>query len=365
MRMIRVKLTEAGYYNRVYGGWLGRCIGSQLGAPLEFRPYFLISRKYARLNNYVKEITGKEVNDDEMYEIVALLTLEQHGIDFTVDQLAKNWQDRLYRQNYTAEEVALRNLRRKKLSPPETATYKNPYYDFIGAQMRADIWGLICPGCPEVAAKYAAVDASISHAGEGVLGEIFVACIIALSFVKQNLKEIIQEVVEKFIPSESYYYKIVKNCMSWAEEYSNWKDARGKLMKMWKEIRGLLLNQSQSIKRKITLKGPKFHEVHVLPNAGIITLGLLYGKGDFERSICTTALMGMDTDCNVGNVGTILGVQFGAEQIPSKWKDPIKDTFNTFVRGFQETRISKIAERICKIGGQVIKAKCQNLQIIA
>ncbi len=92
MRAITMKLNGKDYYNKVYGGWLGRVIGSQLGAPLEIRPYFYIQRKYAGLDNYVKKITGKEVNDDEMYEIVALLTLEKYGIDFTVEQLAWDWQ---------------------------------------------------------------------------------------------------------------------------------------------------------------------------------------------------------------------------------------------------------------------------------
>ena len=355
--MVEKTINQADYYNRVYGGWLGRCIGSQLGAPLEFRPFFLISRKYAGLNNYVKEITGNEVNDDEMYEIVALLTLEKYGIDFNVEQLVEEWKNRLYKLNFTAERVALKNLRRKKLSPPESGTFKNPYFDFIGAQMRADIWGLICPGCPEIAAEYAKLDAIISHAGEGVLGEIFIACIIARSFFEEDLKAVIQDVLDRFIPKDSYYCSIVEDCIKWAEEYHDWRKAREKLISRWNEIRKELLKEARGFKRRITLKGPKMHEVHVLPNAGIITLGLLYGKGDFERSICTTALMGLDTDCNVGNVGTILGVKVGADQIPAKWKDPLRDTFRTAVHGFQETSIAKIAERICAIGAKVLQAK--------
>ncbi|TFG05621.1 MAG: ADP-ribosylglycohydrolase family protein [Promethearchaeota archaeon] len=358
-----MKLNWNEYYNKVHGGWLGRCIGSQLGAPLEFRPFFLISSKYAGLNNYIKEITGEEVNDDEMYEIVALLTFERHGIDFSAEQLAMNWVEKLYSQNFTAERVALRNLRRKKLLPPESATYKNPYYDFIGAQMRADIYGLVCPGCPEAATRYAELDASVSHAGEGVYGEVFVAGIIALSFFKRDLKEIMQQVLQNYIPSESMYYAMVENCMKWAVKYADWKDAREEMLRLWEEMRTQLREQSTSINRKIILKGSKIHEVHVLPNAGIITLGLLYGNGDFEKTICTTALMGLDTDCNVGNVGTIMGVQFGAKEIPSKWKDPLNNTFKTAVKGFSETRISAIAERIARIGRQVVSGKCQNIQL--
>ncbi|MFX1297930.1 MAG: ADP-ribosylglycohydrolase family protein [Promethearchaeota archaeon] len=352
-----MKLTGKDYYNRVYGGWLGRVIGSQLGAPLELRPFRYINRRYAELNNYVKKITGKEVNDDEIYEIVALVTLEEYGINFTLEQLAQNWRKRIWKKYFTAEKVAIKNLR-KGIHPPQTAIQRNPYYDFIGSQMRGDIWGLICPNCPDVAAKYAKVDATISHVGEGVLGEIFIACLVSLSFSKQNPRELIEEVLHRFIPSDSSYYSIVENCLNWAEKYSNWKDTRAKVIDWWKPIRKELKNSTTSARRRVILALPGFHKIHVLPNAGFITLGLIYGNGDFEKSICTTALCGFDTDCNVGNVGTILGVQVGADQIPAKWKDPIRDTFHTYVKGFQETRISKIAERICKIGEQVIKAKC-------
>ncbi|NVM52317.1 MAG: ADP-ribosylglycohydrolase family protein [Candidatus Helarchaeota archaeon] len=360
--VIEMEISKKDYYNKVYGGWLGRCIGSQLGAPLEIRPYFYIQRKYAGLDNYVKKITGKEVNDDEMYEIVALLTLEQHGIDFTVEQLGEDWKNRLWKLNFTAEKAALKNLR-KGLQPPQTGIQNNPFYDFIGAQMRGEIWGLISPGCPDIAAKYAKLDASISHVGEGVLGEVFIAGLVALSFIKQDPKELIQEVLNQFIPKTSLYRSIVEKCLNWAELYSNWKLTRKKLMSAWRTIRKSLGKQARSTKRKLFLKGPKIHEIHVLPNAGIVTLGLMYGQGDFEKSICTTALCGYDTDCNVGNVGAILGVQLGADGIPPKWKDPIKDTFNTYVRGFQETRISKIAERISRIGEAVIKSKCPNIQL--
>ncbi|MHA1276174.1 MAG: ADP-ribosylglycohydrolase family protein [Candidatus Helarchaeota archaeon] len=360
--MTMQRISDSEYYNKVYGGWLGRVIGSQLGAPLELRPYFYIKHKYRNLNNYVKRITGNEVNDDEIYEIVALLSLEQHGIDLTTEELAQNWKTRIYTMYFTAEKAAIKNLQ-KGLHPPQTAIQNNPYYDFIGAQMRGEIWGLISPGCPDLAVKYAKLDASISHVGEGIFGEIFVAALIALAFFKKDPKELIQEVLQRYIPKDSQYYFIVKNCIEWAEQFRNWRNARKELMRAWKTIRRTLIKDARGYRRKIVIRAPKIHEIHVLPNAGIITLGLLYGEGDFEKSICTTALFGYDTDCNVGNVGAILGVQYGADKIPAKWKDPIKDTFKTYVKGFQETRISKIAERICQIGRQVIGSKCQKVQI--
>jgi ADP-ribosylglycohydrolase len=100
----------------------------------------------------------------------------------------------------------------------------------------------------------------------------------------------------------------------------------------------------------------------VLPNIGIIILSLLYGALDKEdplgRSICIAAMMGLDTDCNCGNIGAILGAQLGAEKIPSKWKDPLQDTFSTYVKGYEKWKITELAQRIADIGKKVIKEKC-------
>jgi len=100
--------------------------------------------------------------------------------------------------------------------------------------------------------------------------------------------------------------------------------------------------------------------VHVLPNIGIIILSLLYGANDEDplgRSICVAAMMGLDTDCNCGNIGTILGVQLGADKIPAKWKDPLQDTFNTYVKGHENWKISELSRRIADVGIKIIQEK--------
>ncbi len=106
-------------------------------------------------------------------------------------------------------------------------------------------------------------------------------------------------------------------------------------------------------------------KIHTLPNIGIIILSLLYGAQDkedpFGRSICLAAMMGYDTYCNCGNIGTLMGVAYGADKIPAKWKDPLKDTFSTFVKGYEKWKISELSQRIATIGEKVIKEKAQNL----
>ena len=64
---------------------------------------------------------------------------------------------------------------------------------------------------------------------------------------------------------------------------------------------------------------------HIIPNAGVCFMALLYGQGAFDRTIEIATMAGWDTDCNAGNVGTILGVACGVEGIPRRYLDPIND----------------------------------------
>ena len=168
------EITPDEYYNRVYGSWIGRVAGDFVGAPVEFVPYSTTKERYGNISDYPEPINLDEVNDDEMYEICALVALEKHGINLTAKDIAQEWIDLLYDKNFTAEDIALKNLR-SGIFPPESGTHNNFFYDAIGAQMRADIWGLITPGLPEVTKIYAEMDGSISHAGVGIEGEVYVA----------------------------------------------------------------------------------------------------------------------------------------------------------------------------------------------
>jgi len=341
------------YYERVHGGWIGRVAGSHLGAPLEFRPYSYIQRRYCSggksdITSYVRRVNPDAVNDDEIYQIVGLLAIERHGAGLTAKDIAMEWNARLYRKQFTAERVALKNIR-AGLYPPESAAEKhgNIYYDAIGGQMKADIWGLMAPNCPEVAARYARMDGSLAHQGIGIDGEIFVAAMIANAFSISDIEELVHRSL-LMLRQESEYRLFVEHCLTIPEKHASWRDGRATLMQTWNATRKSLLRQARSAGRWFFLQF--LHPLHVLPNAGIITLSLLYGRDQedrFGRPLCLAAMMGYDTDCNCGNLGAILGTILGEKRIPAKWKDPLQDRFNTYVRGYESWRITDLSRRIC------------------
>ncbi len=351
------EITSDEYYNRVFGSWLGRVAGDFVGAPLEFKPYGKLIKKYGdNLNDYPKEIDLDYVNDDEMYEIVALVAFEKYGIDLTAKQIGQEWVNLLYTQNYTAEAKALKNLK-KGIWPPESAKNNNIWYDAIGAQMRADIFGQISPGAPEIAKYYAELDGSISHSGIGIEGEVYVAVMLSNAFFEEDIVKNMNDSLE-FIPppDESLYTQmILKSMKIYEKNPNNFRIARDELMKYWHFIRKKKIKPKDRFmgKRRVKFLNKFISGVHVLPNIGIVILSLLYSQNEEDqlgRAICISAMMGLDTDCNCGNIGAILGAQLGAEKIPVKWKEPLQDTFSTFVKGYEKWKISELSRRIADIG---------------
>ncbi|NHJ19693.1 MAG: ADP-ribosylglycohydrolase family protein [Candidatus Lokiarchaeota archaeon] len=304
-------LTSSEYYERVHGSWIGRVVGDFVGAPLELRTIKTITRRYGEIDYYPQEINLNAVNDDEMYEIIALLALEKYGLDLKSKDIALEWVSLLKYDKavFTAEKVALNNIK-SGILPPKSGTYNNPYFDFIGAQMRADIWGQIAPGCPEIVKYYCELDGSISHSGIGIEGEVFVALLISNAFFEKDIRTTIEQAL-RFLPNEneSLYTRTVKKAIEMYELYPNdFRKAREILIyEHWSKIKKDFINlePASNTERATVLKGYE-SKIHVLPNIGIIILSLLYGDHDkedsFGRSICIAGMMGYDADCNCGLV---------------------------------------------------------------
>jgi len=370
------KISSVEYYDKVLGSWEGRIAGDHVGAPVEFKPYNDILNKYGDITYFPEPIDLNYVNDDEMYEICALIALEKKGINLNAKDIALEWVDLLYDLNFTAEKIALNNLR-ANIWPPQSGLHNNIYFDAIGAQMRADIWGQIAPGAPSVAKKYAEMDGSISHAEIGIEGEIYVAVLISNAFTEQNIRTNIEKSLNHIPPpNESLYSQMIRKAIQiYDDNPANFRNALVILVRYWEDIRknvlkitGVKGSKSDSLlnrKRKLFLKDSS--GVHVLPNIGIIILSLLYGSEDKEdplgRSICIAAMMGFDTDCNCGNIGAILGTQLGSKKIPSKWRDPLQNTFSTYVKGHERWKITELASRITEVGKRVIQEKQQDIII--
>ena len=320
-------LSPEAYLDRCWGGWLGKNIGGALGGPVEGWPREKILATYGEVWDYVQK-PPSTLNDDTAYEVLALHALEEYGLEVTSEQLGLEWVEHLP-QAYTAERVALENLRRG-IMPPESALWNNPYSEWIGGQMKGEIWGLIAPGLPEAAMEYAYRDGIIAHEKNGVYGEIFDAVLISAAFVEPDPRRLL-EIGLSYVPEQSRFAEVVRRTTAWCDA-PTWQEA-------WAQVEATYAKD--------------YHPVHTFPAIAAVVIGLLYGNGEFEKALCITNMCGLDTDCTAGQTGAIMGVICGAATIPPKWKDPVGDDFDTYVIGFEKLKTSEVAQRTCAIGRQV------------
>jgi len=347
-RKMKVTLSDDELHDRIYGAWLGRCAGCLLGKPVEgwrrekIEEYLRLAGAYP-LKNYFPVIIpvpeGYPPNlaqnrcmlgniehmvrdDDTDYTILNLHVLEAHGPNFTTKDVGEEWLTRLpYKLVYTAERVAYRNLI-NGISPPASATYRNPYREWIGAQIRADVWGYVTPGMPEFGAELAYRDAVLSHVKNGVYGEMFVSAMLSATFATSDIEEIISIGLSE-IPGRSRLAEVVKDVVAWSKKFADWRDAWNKTME----------------------KYGHYHPVHTINNAAMVLLGLLYGEKDYEKSITISVMGGLDTDCNGATTGSIVGALLGAKALPRKWIRPLNNRIESYVVGFNDCRISDLSQR--------------------
>ena len=346
-RRMALDLDSDGIRDRIHGAWLGRAAGCQLGKPVEGWPRrridaFLESMDVLPLDDYIPFKEGTIAarlktstrgnfecmarDDDLDYPILGLLTLEAKGADLTSRNMANTWLSHMpFGMVYTAESIAYRNFV-NRCWPPQSATWRNPYREWIGAQIRADAFGWAAPGWPERAAELAYRDASISHVKNGIYGEMFVAAMLAAAFVESDIDEIVRIGLSE-IPAQCRLAEAVQDTLAWCREESGWEA-------VWDRIHG---------------KYGHYHGVHTINNAALVVMGLAFGAEDYETGIVTTVRGGWDADCNGATVGSILGTKFGAGALPEKWTGALGDRLLSCVRDHNDNRISELAERTHRV----------------
>ena len=259
-------------------------------------------------------------DDDLNYVILAQLAIEKYGRDFTSYDMSRIWLDYQTKECYcTAERVAYCNFI-KGYEPPYSAIHKNPYREWIGAQIRGDYFGYINPGNCETAAEMAWRDASISHVKNGIYGEMFVSAMLAAAAVTDNIEDIILSGLAQ-IPYTSRLYEAIMEVYDSFKSGISQKECFDSILKKYDE-------------------DDKHEAVHTIPNAMIVVASLLYGKRDFGKSICMAVEVGFDTDCNGATVGSVLGMALGIDGIPEYWQKPIGDCLHTSVFGHETVKIS-------------------------
>ena len=341
---------EATLLDRVHGAWIGRCAGCLLGKPVEgwrrerlrgllegigrwplqgYIRYRDVPDAIAAQYNmdakaaWADLVDGMPEDDDTNYTVTGLAVMKRYGGRFTPQDVATFWMSEIpILHTCTAERVAYRNFC-VQVEPPASATFRNPYREWIGAQIRADFWGYAAAGKPERAAEMAWRDACISHVKNGIYGAMWASAMIAAAFVTDDRRLILEAGLGE-IPARSRLSEAIRQVMEWHASGINYDEAVDRVHALWDETRA--------------------HDwCHTISNAMIVAIGLLYGEGDFGAAICRAVQACFDTDCNGATVGSIMGAALGASALPGEWTEVLRDTLHTGVAGYHTVRIRDLA----------------------
>lgn len=308
------------YLEKIYAGWLAKIIGIRLGAPIEGWTYETIKNIYGEIHNYPVDYRRFAADDDSNGPLFFLRALEdgEGGLDLTpqaVGEALLNYAP--FEHGFfwwggygiSTEHTAYLNLRAGIPAPRSGSIEQNGHAvaEQIGGQIFIDTWGLVCPGNPDLAAKYAEMAASVTHGGNGIYGGIFIAACIAHAFEEKNTRAIIEKGLS-YIPADCEYTRVVRAVMEYYDKNPG----------CWRDCYKYIFDNFGYDKYP--------GNCHIIPNIAVMILSLLYGEGDFDNTINICNMCGWDTDCNVGNIATIMGVVCGLEGIDyPKWRKPIND----------------------------------------
>ncbi|AXK36012.1 ADP-ribosylglycohydrolase family protein [Streptomyces armeniacus] len=366
--------SGAAHTTRLEAAWLGRAVGCVLGKPVEKLPLTGI-REIARATgnwplhtwftarglpadtaarwpwnrrsaatSLAENIDGAPEDDDLNYPLLALLLLQRHGHTFRTADVAQLWLDELPAgRTFTAERVAYRNLL-DGIEPPLTASTRNPFREWIGAQIRADVFGWTHPGDPATAAELAWRDAVLTHTANGVYGAMFVAAVTAAAAGAASGAPGAPAAPDK--PAAPRVHECLRAGLAVVPERSRYAAAvRTGIEAALAEPTGTAAG-FEPVADALHAAYGRHHWVHVLPNAALLSAALTHADGDFTGSVSRAVSGGWDTDSNGATAGSVAGLLAGApDALPARWTAPLRNRLATTVGGLDGIGFDELAVR--------------------
>ena len=341
---------------RIRAAWQGRVSGCLLGKPLEvlsFREGLAGVRRYLHdagalpLRDYVPLVEAAAVpddcraccrgridraqpDDDIDYTLLALLLVERHGAAFRIDDVARAWLTLLPAgATWTAERAAYRTLLDRMADQfvngeapgfDLSECSDNEYSEWIGAQIRADLYGWICPGRPALAAELARRDASLSHRGEAVHAAAFIAALAATLPACDDMDAALERALAE-IPGDSLAAQGVK----FGRSVAGLPDAVARLHRHFDGMSPL----------------------HAVNNLALVVWAWRAHAGDYSAAVGEAVAAGWDTDCNGATVGGLCGMS-GAS-IPARWTTPWRGRIGTRLAGQSELQLENVVQRTVEV----------------
>jgi hypothetical protein len=300
-------ISPEDFEDKVRGGWAGQMIGVTYGAPTEFRHLQKIME--GPRDWKPDELKGALDQDDLYVEMTFSDVMDRVGLDATTEQYGEAFKDSKYRL-WHANLAARRLLKRGVKAPVSGHPDHNLHANDIDFQIESDFIGLMCPGLPRAAQRYADRVGHVMNYGDGVYGGVFISAMYSAAFFESDPRKVVEAGLAA-VPTGSRYAQTIRDVVQWSAENPDWK-------KTW-----------QMLEDKWDKDDPcpdgalKPFNIDASLNGAYVALGLLYGGGDFEKTQEISMRAGQDSDCNPSSAVGVLGVMLGYKGIPEKWTAPL------------------------------------------
>lgn len=312
-----VTVSSAVLQDKIKGGWAGQTVGVTFGGPYEFRFNGTMIGDYQPLlwyDGYLKKtmIESPGLYDDLYMDLTFVDVFEKNGLQAPLDSFSNAYAKAGYRL-WHANQAGRYNILHGMKAPASGHWLNNPHADDIDYQIEADFAGLMSPGMPNTASEISDRIGHIMNYGDGWYGGVYVAAMYSLAFTSNDVKFIVEEGL-KTVPKESEFYQCISDVIGWYKKYpKDWKQTWFEVEKKWASEVGCpdgVFNPF-NIDAKV--------------NAAYVVIGLLYGEGDFTKTLEISTRTGQDADCNPSSAGGILGTVIGYDKIPAYWKMGLKE----------------------------------------
>ena len=353
--------------DKVKGGWAGQTIGCTYGGPTEFKFNGTMIQDYVPIDwpdGYIKWYFKQEpgLYDDVYMDLTFVEVFDRLGLDAPVDSFAMAFANADY-QLWHANQVARYNILNGIMPPASGHWLNNPHADDIDFQIEADFAGLMSPGMPNSSSEIADKIGHIMNYGDGWYGGVYVAAMYALAFISDDVEFIVTEAL-KTIPEKSRYYQCMSDVIKWYKEFpDDWKRTWFECEKKWSSDIGC---PSGVFVTK---------NIDAVINSAYVIIGLLYGKGNFFKTIDISTRCGQDSDCNPATAGGIAGAMLGYSNIPEYWMKNLREvedmdfaytniSLNSTYRMSFNQALQMIERGGGKVDGDMVTIVCQHPQTV-
>ena len=336
MQKTDILLNRETYLDKVLGCWAGKNIGGTLGAPIEGR------REIFHYDFYINPMEGEPApNDDLDLQLAWLKAMEDHGPMSVNERILGEYWMRHICAPWNEYGVGQNNIVNGLPPPLSGCTGNDIWKNSNGAWIRSEIWACVFAGSPDWAAAYAWYDACVDHADDGIAAELFTASLEAAAFVESDLRKLIDCALAR-IPEESRVARAVKVAIDAFDAGRPWEEAREAVVKDSADLGWF--------------QAPA--------NVAFTVIGLLYGGGDFGKTICTAVNCGDDTDCTGATAGAVLGIIQGFKAIPEKWIAPIGHAIKSVAVNAWNLRAPRTIEELTERAAAMKECACAEFPVL-